>query len=141
MRLRRAAPPSMPPWRRRSRSRKQVLPQMRKYPASVAQFTKGGTPYEPGDILKQPELARTLERIASNGPAGFYQGETAMLLEKEMAAHGGLITREDLKNYKAVRRAPVKGTYRGYDLISMPPTTSGGVAIIEMWNVLEAYDV
>jgi gamma-glutamyltranspeptidase / glutathione hydrolase len=124
-----------------SRSLKQVLPQMQKYPASVAQFTKGGTPYEPGEILKQPELARTLERIANQGPAGFYEGETAMLLDKEMTAHGGLITRGDLKNYRAVRRAPVKGTYRGYDVISMPPPTSGGVAIIEMLNILEGYDL
>jgi gamma-glutamyltranspeptidase/glutathione hydrolase len=124
-----------------SRSLKQVLPQMQEYPASVAQFTKGGTPYEPGEILKQPELARTLERIANQGPAGFYEGETAMLLDKEMTAHGGLITRGDLKNYRAVRRAPVKGTYRGYDVISMPPPTSGGVAIIEMLNILEGYDL
>ena len=72
---------------------------MQKYPASVAQFTKNGVPYEAGETLKQPDLARTLERIATQGPAGFYEGETALLLEKEMLAHGGLITREDLKNY------------------------------------------
>jgi gamma-glutamyltranspeptidase/glutathione hydrolase len=112
-----------------------------KYPASLAQFSKNGTPYEPGDILKQPDLARTLERIAAQGPAGFYEGETALALEREMAAHGGLITRDDLKNYKAVRRTPVKGTYRGYDIVSMPPPSSGGVALIEMLNVLEGYDL
>jgi len=124
-----------------SRSLKSVMRTMQKYPASVAAFTKNGVPYEPGEILKQPDLAKTLERIATQGPAGFYQGETAALLEKDMAANGGLITREDLKNYTAVRRAAVKGTYRGYDIISMPPPSSGGIGIIEMLNVLEGYDI
>src|SRR5262245_34465063 len=100
--------------------------QMEKYPASVAQFSRNGTPYEAGETLKQPDLARTLERIAANGPAGFYEGETALALEKEMLAHGGLITREDLRSYKAIRRTPVKGTYRGYEIVSMPPISSGG---------------
>jgi gamma-glutamyltranspeptidase/glutathione hydrolase len=72
-----------------SRSLKGVQRQMAPYPASVAQFTKNGVPYEPGEILKQPDLAKTLERIAANGPAGFYEGETAALIEKEMQAHGG----------------------------------------------------
>src|SRR5262245_30874640 len=124
-----------------SRSLKNVQREMQKYPASVAQFTKNGTPYEPGETLKQPDLGRTLERIATQGPAGFYQGETALALEKEMLAHGGLITREDMKNYSAKKRVPVKGTYRGYDVISMPPISSGGVAIIEMLNILEGYDI
>jgi gamma-glutamyltranspeptidase/glutathione hydrolase len=124
-----------------ARSLKGAQREMQKYPASVAQFTKAGVPYEPGDTLKQPELARTLDRIATQGPAGFYQGDTALALEKEMLAHGGLITRDDLKNYSAKKRAPVKGTYRGYDVISMPPISSGGVAVIEMLNILEGYDV
>jgi len=124
-----------------ARSLKNVQRAMQKYPASVAAFTKNGVPYEAGETLKQPDLARTLERIAAQGPAGFYEGETALLLEKEMLAHGGLITRADLKNYAAVRRAPVTGSYRGYDVIAMPPPSSGGVALIEMLNVLEGYDV
>jgi gamma-glutamyltranspeptidase/glutathione hydrolase len=124
-----------------ARSLKSVMRSMQKYPASVAAFTKNGVPYEAGETLKQPDLARTLERIATQGPSGFYEGETAALLEKEMAANGGLITREDLKNYRAVRRAPVKGSYRGYDVISMPPPSSGGVGLIEMLNVLEGYDL
>jgi gamma-glutamyltranspeptidase/glutathione hydrolase len=124
-----------------SRSLKGVLRQMQKYPSSVAQFSKNGTPYEPGETLKQPDLARTLERIANQGPAGFYEGETALAIEKEMLAHGGLITREDLKKYAAKKRVPVRGTYRGYDVISMPPISSGGVALVEMLNVLEGYDV
>jgi gamma-glutamyltranspeptidase/glutathione hydrolase len=124
-----------------SRSLRSVLRQMQKYPASVAQFSKSGVPYEAGETLKQPDLARTLERIASQGPAGFYEGETALAVEKEMAAHGGLISRQDLRNYKAVGRTPVKGTYRGYDVISMPPISSGGVGLIEMLNILEGYDL
>src|SRR5258707_15864671 len=114
---------------------------MQKSPAAIAQFSKNGTPYAAGEVLKQPDLARTLERIAAQGPAGFYEGETALLLEKEMLAHGGLITREDLKNYTAVRRAPAAGTYRGYDVIAMPPPSSGGVGLLEMLNVLEGYDL
>jgi len=124
-----------------ARSLASALKHMQKYPASVAQFSKNGTPYEAGETLKQPDLARTLERIAAQGPAGFYEGETALALEKEMLAHGGIITRQDLKNYKAVRRTPIKGTYRGYDVISMPPASSGGVALVEMLNVLEGYDL
>ncbi len=124
-----------------ARSLKNAQRQMQKYPASVAAFTRNGTPYAAGETLKQPDLARTLDRIATQGPAGFYEGETAALVEKEMLAHGGLITREDLKNYKAIRRQPIKGTYRGYEVISMPPPSSGGVGLIEMLNVLEGYDL
>jgi len=124
-----------------ARSLKNAQRSMQKYPASVAAFTKNGVPYEAGETLKQPDLARTLDRIATQGPAGFYEGETALLFEKEMLAHGGLITREDLKNYTAVRRAALTGTYRGYEVIAMPPPSSGGVALLEMLNVLEGYDL
>ncbi len=124
-----------------SRSLKSVLPQMQKYPASIAQFSRNGVPYEPGETLKQADLARTLDRIASQGPAGFYEGETALALEKEMIANGGLITRQDLRHYKAIRRTPVTGTYRGYGVLSMPPISSGGVGLIEMLNILEGYDL
>jgi gamma-glutamyltranspeptidase/glutathione hydrolase len=113
----------------------------KKYPASLAQFSKNGQPYEAGDILKQPDLARTLERIATEGPAGFYEGETALLIEKEMKANGGLITREDLKNYQAKKRTPTRGTYRGYEVIGMPPPSSGGIAVTQMLNVLEGFDL
>jgi len=125
-----------------ARSLRGALPRFKQIsPAAVAQFSKDGVPYEAGDTLKQPDLARTLERIAAQGPAGFYEGETALDVEREMLAHGGLITREDLKQYKAIRRTPVTGTYRGYQIISMPPISSGGVALIEMLNVLEGYDL
>jgi gamma-glutamyltranspeptidase / glutathione hydrolase len=124
-----------------ARSLRGALPQMKPYPASIAQFSKAGVPYEAGEILRLPDLARTLERIAVAGPAGFYEGETALLIEKAMAGNGGLITREDLKAYQARKRTPVRGTYRGYDIISMPPPSSGGTALIEMLNLLEAYDL
>jgi gamma-glutamyltranspeptidase/glutathione hydrolase len=124
-----------------ARSLKDVLPKMKKRPAAVAQFSRGGTPYVMGDRLRQGDLARTLERIAARGPAGFYAGETALLIEKEMAAHGGLLTREDLRAYQARRRVPLKGTYRGHDVLAMPPPSSGGTALIEMLNILEGYDL
>lgn len=117
------------------------LEQFKKYPASLAQFSKNGAPYEAGDTLKQPDLARTLERIASQGPAGFYEGETAALIEKEMQAHDGLITRDDLKNYQAKQREPIRSTYRGYEIIGMPPPSSGGIAVAQMLNVLEDFDL
>jgi gamma-glutamyltranspeptidase/glutathione hydrolase len=118
-----------------------VLPSMKKYPASVAQFSKGGVAYAPGETFSQPDLARTLARIAAEGPAGFYDGETARLVEREMAAHGGLITRADLKAYKPERRVPLRGTYRGHEVLAMPPVSSGGTALIQMLNVLEGYGV
>jgi gamma-glutamyltranspeptidase / glutathione hydrolase len=118
-----------------------VLDQMRLHPASVAQFSRNGVPYEAGDVLKQADLARTLERIARQGPAGFYEGETARLIEADMKAHGGLITRADLKSYQAKRRPPVRGTYRGYDVLSVPPPSSGGTTLVEMLNMLEGYDL
>ena len=124
-----------------ARSLARVLPEMRRYPASVAQFSKQGTPYQAGDVLKQPDLARTLERIAAQGPAGFYASETALLIEKEMKANGGLVTREDLLAYRPKRRTPLRGSYRGYEVIAMPPASSGGTALLEMLNVLEGYDL
>jgi gamma-glutamyltranspeptidase/glutathione hydrolase len=124
-----------------ARSLREQIPEFRKYPASLAQFSKDGAAYEAGETFRQPDLARTLERIAAQGPAGFYEGETALLLEKEMAANGGLITRDDLKAYKAVRRTPLRGSYRGVDVIGMPPPSSGGTVLIEMLNVLEGFDL
>lgn len=118
-----------------------AVPHMKRYPAAWNQFTRQGEPYRVGDVLKQPDLARTLERIATNGSDGFYDGETAMLIEREMTRLGGIITREDLKAYRAKKRTPIHGTYRGYDIVSMPPPSSGGIALVEMLNVLEGYDL
>ena len=112
-----------------------------RYPASIAAFSKDGTPYEPGETLRQPDLARSLERIRDEGRDGFYQGETARLLAEEMRRGGGIVTEGDLVRYDAHERTPVTGTYRGYDVISMPPPSSGGVAIVTALNILEAYDL
>jgi gamma-glutamyltranspeptidase/glutathione hydrolase len=124
-----------------ARSLRGALEQMKPYLASVAQFSKGGVPYEAGDILKQSDLAGTLQRIAAEGPAGFYEGETALLIEKEMTAHGGLITRSDLRAYQARKRIPIRSMYRGHEIISMPPCSSGGIALVQMLNILEGYDL
>ena len=124
-----------------ARSLAGVLPAMRRYPASVAQFSRDGRPYAAGETLRQPDLARTLERIAAAGPDGFYRGPTAELVAREMQANGGLITTDDLAAYRAVRRTPVRGTYRGHDIISMPPPSSGGTVLVEMLNVLEGFDL
>ena len=124
-----------------ARSLKSARPLFAKHPASLTQFTKSGEPYEAGEVLRQPDLARTLRSIAADGPAGFYTGTNAALIVKEMQAHGGLITRADLKNYRAARRVPVRGTYRDCEIISMPPPSSGGVALVEILNILEGYDL
>ena len=122
-------------------SLKRAVQRMQQYPASVAQFSQHGVPYEAGDTLRQPDLAATLQRIADEGPAGFYEGETARLIEREMQANGGRMTQEDLKAYRAKTREPVRGTYRGYEIMSMPPPSSGGTVLVQMLNVLEEYDL
>ena len=93
--------------------------------------------YEPGELLVQPELARTLERIRRDGARGFYEGETARLLAADMERHGGLITQADLKNYQVVERKPLEGKYRGYGILTAPPPSSGGIGILQMLGVLE----
>jgi gamma-glutamyltranspeptidase / glutathione hydrolase len=90
-----------------------------------------------GDILEQPDLARTLERIAKVGAKDFYEGDTAKMLAGAMAKNGGLITLADLKNYAAVERAPLTGKYRNYDVITAPPPSSGGIGILQMMGMLE----
>jgi len=113
-----------------------------KYPASAQVFLKNGREvYEPGEIWKQPDLARTLRRIQARGRAEFYQGETARLIAAAMRKHGGLLTEQDLASYEAKERAPIHGSYRGYDVYSMCPPSSGGTALVEMLNILEGYDL
>ena len=103
-------------------------------------FLQGGEPPRPGSVFKQPALAQTLKRIAAQGAAGFYRGETAEAIAEEMRRDGGIITAEDLARYQAVWRDPVRSTYRGYTLFTMPPSSSGGVTITETLNILEGYD-
>ncbi len=103
-------------------------------------FQNGGKGWKQGDVLRQPELASTLERIADN-PDDFYKGEIAKQFAAFMQKNGGLITTDDLANYEAKERAPVRGTYRGYEIISAPPPSSGGAALVEALNILEGYDL
>lgn len=110
-------------------------------PSTARYFLKDGAPYAKGALFAQKDLAGTLKAIAAKGAAGFYEGPVADLIVAEMKANGGLITHDDLKNYKAVERAAVRGEFRGYDIISMPPPSSGGVHLIEMLNVLSGYDL
>jgi len=106
-------------------------------PESRHTFLKDGAYFAPGEILLQPDLARTLRRIARNGAREFYEGDTARIFAEEMARHGGLITTEDLKAYAAVERAPLIGAYRGYQVITAPPPSSGGIGILQMLGMLE----
>ncbi len=113
-----------------------------RYPSSAAIFLKpDGSFYRAGDNWRQPELAKTMKRIQRHGADGFYTGRTAGLIADFMAANGGLITREDLARYEALEREPVVGSYRGYEIVSMPPPSSGGVILVEMLNILEGFDL
>lgn len=110
-----------------------------KSPASGKVFShRDGSTFKAGEKWRQPELAKTLRRIQKNGRAGFYSGETARAIAADMRAHGGLITEADLAAYEARERKPIHGTYRGFDIYSMPPPSSGGAAIVEMLNMLES---
>ncbi|MBV9405116.1 MAG: gamma-glutamyltransferase, partial [Acidobacteriaceae bacterium] len=105
-------------------------------PESKRIFLNGGSGLNPGDTLKQPELAATLERIARNGAQDFYQGQIAKQIAAAMAARGGLITLEDLKNYKVIERAALTGTYKNYGIVTAPPPSAGGVGLLEIMGVL-----
>jgi len=108
-----------------------------RFPESRRIFLRDGKYYEPGETLAQPELGATLERIRRDGAQGFYAGRTAALLAADMARHGGAITLDDLKNYAVVERRPLEGAYRGYDIITAPPPSSGGIGVLQMLAVLE----
>lgn len=115
---------------------------MGKFPASAEAYGKpGGGPWAGGNRLVLKDLAKTLRAIATDGPDAFYKGWIADRIAEDMAANGGLITKADLAAYEARERAPVKGTFRGYEIAAMPPPSSGGVALIEMLNMLEAFDL
>ena len=105
----------------------------KKYPSSLKIFT--------GDLFRQTDLAWTLEQIKEKGRDGFYKGMVAKLLVRQVRSLGGYITSEDLQRYKPVERKPVIGSYRGYDIVSMEPPSSGGIALVELLNILENYDL
>ena len=117
----------------------------RKYLSQYAEtkriYLKGGQFYKEGELLRQPELAATFGRLQRSGPNEFYEGETARLIVADMKRNNGLMTMEDLHNYVAKERTPVRGNYRGHEIISMPPPSSGGAVLIEMLNILEGFDL
>ena len=116
--------------------------QFAQYPGSAAKFARAdGSAFESGDLFRQPDLAASLERISEKGRAGFYEGKTADLIVAEMQRGGGLISHEDLAAYRSVWREPVTGSYRGHEIVSMPPPSSGGVLLVQMLNMLEPYDI
>lgn len=116
----------------------EVIPQ---HENSKAIFWKNGEPLKKGDRLVQKNLGKSLELIAEHGPDAFYKGAIADQIAEEMKKHGGLITKADLANYKAVERTPISGEYRGYEVYSMPPPSSGGIHIVQILNILENFDL
>jgi gamma-glutamyltranspeptidase/glutathione hydrolase len=110
------------------------------FPESKRIFLRDGDYYQPGEVFKQPELARTLERLAKD-PDTFYHGAMARELAEEIQKGGGLITAKDLAAYEVRERVPIRGSYRGYEIISAPPPSSGGVALVEILNILEGFDL
>lgn len=114
---------------------------LEKYEDSKRIFLRDGNFYQEGDVFKQPDLAQTLARMQRFGAKEFYTGKTAQLIAADMKKHNGLITLEDLKNYVAKERTPVRGNYRGYEIISMSPPSSGGIVLLESLNMLEKYDL
>ncbi len=114
----------------------------RSYTSARKYFLKpDGTPYKEGEIFAQKDLAKTLRLIAADGAAAFYEGPIADMISNDMAAKGGLITKSDLAKYTPVWRNPVRGTYRGYEVVSMCPPSSGGIHIVQILNILEGYDL
>ncbi|MGE4219910.1 MAG: gamma-glutamyltransferase [Alphaproteobacteria bacterium] len=113
-----------------------------RWPESMRIFFKpDGSAYAPGETLRQPDLAASLRRIAAEGPDAFYRGDIAKKIAAEMASHHSAMTQADLAAYRVLEREPVRGRYRGYDILSMPPPSSGGVHLIQMLNILEGYDL
>ena len=112
-----------------------------KYAETKRIYLKNGQFYKEGELFRQPELAATFARLQRFGPNEFYEGETARLIVADMKRNNGLMTMDDLRGYVAKERAPVRGNYRGYEIISMPPPSSGGAVLIEMLNILEGFDL
>jgi gamma-glutamyltranspeptidase/glutathione hydrolase len=118
-----------------------AAPRLSRYPASAAIFMKDGKPLQRGDRLVQTDLATTLEAIRQQGPDAFYTGRIAAAMARSTQAAGGILNEADLAAYKPVIRQPVRGSYRGHDIVSMPPPSSGGVHLIQILNILEGFDI
>jgi len=124
----------------RSLSLQSTIDKLKDFPESRRIFQRDGKFYELGDTFVQPELAKVLERIKAN-PRDFYEGDTAKLIVADMQASGGIISLEDLRTYEPTLRKPLRTMYRGHEILTMPPPSSGGIALIEMLNMLDAYDL
>ena len=124
-----------------SRLLEEYRERLSKFDATRRIFLRDGKPYQPGEIFRQPELAQTLGTIARKGPDGFYRGRVARALVASMKLHGGIISAKDLKDYQAKIRRPLVGHFRGYTVLTVPPPSSGGIALIEMLNVLDPVDL
>jgi gamma-glutamyltranspeptidase/glutathione hydrolase len=111
------------------------------YPETKRIYLNGGKFYNEGDLFRQPDLAATFARLQSAGPNELYEGQTAKMIVDDVKRHNGLITLADMRGYVAKERQPVRGNYRGHEVISMPPPSSGGAVLIEMLNILEGYDL
>ncbi|PJX24176.1 gamma-glutamyltransferase [Psychrobacter sp. L7] len=123
-----------------SESLEALSDRLQKWPSTKKVFFKpDGSAYQPGERLYQPELARSLKLIATQGADGFYKGETARSIVKAVNEAGGRMSLQDLANYEAIARTPVTGDYRGYKIVSMPPPSSGGIHIVQILNILEGY--
>jgi gamma-glutamyltranspeptidase/glutathione hydrolase len=118
-----------------------TMPYFERHPASQTIFTNNGSPYRAGDLFVQADLAESLKRVSAQGRDGFYKGPTADLIVAEMQRNGGLISHEDLETYDVVWREPIRGDYRGYEIWSMPPPSSGGVVLMQILNMLEPYEI
>jgi gamma-glutamyltranspeptidase/glutathione hydrolase len=112
-----------------------------RYPETKRIYLNAGKFYDEGDIFHQPDLAATFARLQRFGPNDFYNGQTARLIVDDVTRHHGLITLSDMNGYQAKERQPLRGRYRGYEVISMPPPSSGGAVLLEMLNILEGYDL
>lgn len=128
-------------WHQLELSLKGAAEDLSRHPESKRVFLRNGDFYREGERMRQPELAATLARMIKHGPQEFYTGETARLIVRHMEKAGGWMTMEDLKNYRVVEREPLRGSYRGHEIITMPPPSSGGVALLQMLNILERYDL
>ena len=114
---------------------------MGKWDATKAIFWKNGAPMKPGDLLVQKDLAHSLRLIARDGAKAFYEGEIAHKIAADMAKNGNAMTLQDLRNYKVVEREPVRGTYRGYEVVTMPPPSSGGAHLVQILNIMERWPI
>ena len=112
---------------------------MGQWPATRAIFWKGGAPLKSGDRLVQKDLAQSMRLISQQGAKAFYQGAIAQKIAAEMAPHANALTLQDLRDYKVVEREPVRGSYRGYQIVTMPPPSSGGAHLLQILNMMESW--